>query len=69
VLLFVPLFCSFTLFTFPHAMLFCGLVQACLLIALFVCALQFPFVEPEILPTAASLPEADEVGTLRAERL
>jgi hypothetical protein len=69
VLLFVPLFCSFTLFTFPHAMLFCGLVQACLLIALFVCALQFPFAEPEILPTTAALSEADEVGALRAERL
>ncbi len=42
-LLFVPLFAPYTLFTFPHALLMCGLVQALLLLALLLCALQFPF--------------------------
>jgi hypothetical protein len=43
VMLFVPLFASFTLFTFPSFLLFGGLVQAVLLLVLFLCALQYPF--------------------------
>ncbi len=46
-LLFVPLFGSFMLFTFPKVVLFGGLIQACLLVALFVCAARFPFAEAE----------------------
>jgi hypothetical protein len=42
-LLFVPLFASFMLFTFPRVLLFGGLVQACLLMVLFGCAVRFPF--------------------------
>jgi hypothetical protein len=42
-LLFVPLFASFMLFTYPRVFLFGGLVQACLLVVLFGCALRFPF--------------------------
>ena len=43
VMLFVPLFASWTLFTFVRVWLFAGLVQAALLVALFVCALEYPF--------------------------
>jgi len=68
-LLFVPLFTCFTLFTYPQVLLFGGLIHACLLIALFVCALLFPFAEPADLPEATALPEAEEVGTLRVECL
>jgi len=45
-LLFVPLFAPFTLFTFPRVFLFGGLIHAVLLVALFLCALQYPFAEP-----------------------
>jgi hypothetical protein len=43
VMLFVPLFASFTLFTFPSFFLFDGLVQAFLLFVLFCRAVRFPF--------------------------
>jgi len=43
VLLFVPLFAAFTLFLFPRAFVFDGLVQAALLVAIFGCAIRFPF--------------------------
>jgi hypothetical protein len=43
ILLFVPLFCSFTVLTWRGVWLFGGLVQAGLLGALFWCALRFPF--------------------------
>jgi hypothetical protein len=43
VLLFVPLFAAFTLFAFPRVFVFDGLVQAALLVALFGCAVRFPF--------------------------
>jgi hypothetical protein len=33
------------LFTYPRVMLFGGLVQGCMLILLFLCAVTFPFVE------------------------
>jgi hypothetical protein len=46
ILLFVPLFASFQLFTFPSVFLFCGMVQAFLLLFLFLCAVQYPFAEP-----------------------
>ena len=48
-LLFVGLFASFMLFSFPRVMLFGGLVQGGMLILLFLCALTFPFVEPAAL--------------------
>ena len=43
VLLFVPLFAPFTLFTYPDIYLYGGLVQAFLLVLLLTCALQYPF--------------------------
>jgi hypothetical protein len=43
ILLFVPLFGSFTLLTFRGVWMFGGLVQACLLVGMFVCAVRFPF--------------------------
>jgi hypothetical protein len=43
-LLFAPLFAPFTVLTFPQVLLFGGLVQAVLLVALFGCAMRFPFV-------------------------
>jgi hypothetical protein len=46
ILLFVPLFASFQLFTFPTVFLFCGFVQAVLLLVLFIYAVQYPFAEP-----------------------
>jgi hypothetical protein len=46
ILLFVPLFASFQLFTFPTVFLFCGMVQAVLLLVLFLHAVQYPFAEP-----------------------
>lgn len=42
-LLFVPLLVPYTLLTFPSFLMFCGIIQALVLAALFVCALQFPF--------------------------
>jgi hypothetical protein len=41
--LLVPLFASFMVFTYPRVWLFGGLVQASLLGALWVCAVEFPF--------------------------
>jgi hypothetical protein len=43
ILLFVPLFGSFTLLTWRGVWMFGGLVQACLLMVLFVLATRFPF--------------------------
>jgi hypothetical protein len=45
ILLFVPLFASFQLFTFPTIFLYCGIVQAILLLVLFLYAVQYPFAE------------------------
>jgi len=42
-LLFVPLFAPFTLLTYPTVFVYCGLVQALLLLVLFLCALEYPF--------------------------
>lgn len=42
-LLFVPLFVPFTVLTFPQAIVFCGLVQAAVLVALFGCAVSYRF--------------------------
>lgn len=46
ILLFIPLFASFQLFTFPTFFLFCGILQSILLLILFLFALQYPFAEP-----------------------
>jgi hypothetical protein len=54
VLLFVPLLAAFTLFLFPRVFIFDGLVQAALLVAIFGCALRFPFA----VEGAEQLPEA-----------
>jgi hypothetical protein len=43
ILLFVPIFASFTIFTYPKAFLFGGLIQAFLLVSLLIGAIQFPF--------------------------
>jgi hypothetical protein len=43
--LLLPLFASFMVFTYPRVWLFGGLVQACLLVALWLCAVEFPFIE------------------------
>jgi hypothetical protein len=43
VMMFVPLFASWTLFTFQHVFVFDGLVQAVLLAGLFLCAVEYPF--------------------------
>jgi hypothetical protein len=48
ILLFVPLFAPFQLFTFTTVFLFCGMVQAILLGALFLYAVQYPFAEPAV---------------------
>jgi len=46
ILLFIPLFASFQLFTFPTVFLFCGVVQTVLLLVLFLYAVQYPFELP-----------------------
>ena len=43
ILLFVPIFAAFTIFTYPRALLFGGLIQALILMSLLLCAVQFPF--------------------------
>ena len=43
ILLFVPIFASFTIFTYPRAFLFGGLFQALMLMSLLLRAIQFPF--------------------------
>lgn len=47
ILLSVPLFISFTLYTFRSVFLFAGLIQAILLCFLMLCALEYPFALPE----------------------
>jgi hypothetical protein len=42
-LLFIPLFASFQLFTFPTLFLFCGIFEAILLFVVFLYAVQYPF--------------------------
>lgn len=46
IMLFLPLFASFTLFTFRSLFLFGGLIQAFFLLLLFLSGLQYPFAEP-----------------------
>jgi hypothetical protein len=43
ILLFVPIFASFTIFNYPRAFLFGGLIQAIMLMSLLLRAIQFPF--------------------------
>ena len=45
ILLFIPLFASFHLFTFPTYFLYCGILQTILLFILFLYAVQYPFAE------------------------
>jgi hypothetical protein len=53
-LLFVPLFAPFTVFTYPRALVFCGLIQSLVLLVLFFCALEYPFVQMAGAATAES---------------
>jgi hypothetical protein len=46
ILLFLPLFSSFTLYSFPNVSIYGGVVQACLLTVLIVGAVRFPFALP-----------------------
>jgi hypothetical protein len=46
VMLFVPIFASFTVFTYPHQFLYGGLIQALMLMLMFVCSLEYPFALP-----------------------
>jgi Glycosyltransferase family 87 len=46
ILLFVPIFASFSIFTYPRVYLFGGLIQGLMLMILFLCALQYPFALP-----------------------
>ncbi|MDP9051353.1 MAG: DUF2029 domain-containing protein [Acidobacteriota bacterium] len=46
VMMFVPLFASWTIFTFQRVTLFDGLVQALILVALFLCSVEYPFAVP-----------------------
>jgi hypothetical protein len=43
ILLFVPIFAAFMIFTFPRALLFGGMIQEFLLMSVLLCAVQFPF--------------------------
>jgi hypothetical protein len=43
ILLFVPIFAAFTVFTYMKVFLFGGMIQAFMLIGLLLCAVQFPF--------------------------
>jgi hypothetical protein len=43
ILLFVPIFAAFTIFTYPRALLFGGLIQSVMLMVLLLRAAQFPF--------------------------
>jgi hypothetical protein len=47
ILLFVPIFASFTIFTYPRALLVGGLIQGLMLISLVLRAIQFPFSDEE----------------------
>jgi hypothetical protein len=59
-LLFVPLFVPFTVLTFPQAVLYCGLVQAVVLVVIFACAVQYRF---EVVATATGGRPAPREGS------
>jgi hypothetical protein len=61
ILLFVPIFASFTIFTYPRAFLFGGLFQALMLMSLVLRAIQFPFSNEEAtgVEKEKMLPEAE----------
>ena len=42
-MLFAPIFASFTVFTYPGVFVYGGLIQAFLLMLMLLCALQYPF--------------------------
>lgn len=46
ILLFLPVFSPFALFTVPALHIYGGVAQACMLVGLFVCATVFPFEQP-----------------------
>jgi hypothetical protein len=46
ILMFLPLFSSFTLFTFPTKMIYAGIMQSVVLVLLLLCAATYPFAEP-----------------------
>jgi Glycosyltransferase family 87 len=48
VMMFVPLFASFMLFTYPRIFMFGGLIQGAMLVALFAFAVEYPFVLGEV---------------------
>jgi hypothetical protein len=60
-LLFVPIFAAFPLLTYPKQHVYCGLMQALVLMAIFLCALEFPF--------AVDKTVAGSAGGLRPTRL
>lgn len=61
ILLFVPIFAAFTLFTYRNALVFGGLIQGVMLISLLLCGLSYPFELQEPKPpkemTEERLPE------------
>lgn len=58
ILLFVPVFACFTLFTFTRLLLFGGLMQCTCLVILLLCAALFPFAEPPPLASQQREPRA-----------
>jgi hypothetical protein len=46
ILLFLPLFSSTTLYTFPTLLIYAGMIQSALLVWLFLVAVTVPFEEP-----------------------
>jgi hypothetical protein len=53
-LLFVPLFASFTLLTYPQVFVYCGVVQALVLVTLFLRATEYRFEAPAVAAHAAA---------------
>jgi hypothetical protein len=53
-LLFVPLFASFTLLTYPRVFVYCGVVQALVLVTLFLRATEYRFEAPAVAAHAAA---------------
>ena len=49
ILLFLPLFSSFSLYSYPRFSIYGGVVQSCVLTVLFVWGIWFPFAEPAVL--------------------
>jgi hypothetical protein len=56
ILLFLPLFAAFMIFTYPMVFLFGGLIQSLLLMGLFLRAVQFPFSTEDAVRVGRVLP-------------